>query len=118
MQLMVIALFPSAEDASLGLDNLSEAEFGPSALSLVMRTGREVDALANASGPLNKLPPEQLPDRLRRLGLREGDARGYLDGVLKGEVFIAVSTPPGSESAAQEILAGANARDVRLVSSR
>ncbi|HEX2987764.1 MAG TPA: hypothetical protein VHS06_06285, partial [Chloroflexota bacterium] len=75
----------------------------------------DVDALADASGPLNKLSPDQLADRLRRFGLAEEDARGYRDAVLRGGVFIAVSTPKGAESAAQEILADADATRVRLL---
>ncbi|HEX2987765.1 MAG TPA: hypothetical protein VHS06_06290 [Chloroflexota bacterium] len=82
MQPMAIGLFPSPTEASLGLDNLSEAEFGPSMISLVMKRPEDVDALADASGPLNKLSPDQLADRLRRFGLAEEDARGYRDAVL------------------------------------
>ncbi len=115
MQSVVIALFPNSDQASQGLNNLSEAGFGPPAISLVMRRPEDVDALADASGPLNKLPLDQLPERLHSLGLPEKDALSYRDGVLRGGVFIAVSTPRGSEAAAQEILADADATSIRLL---
>jgi len=116
MQSVVMAVFPSPSDASLGLDNLSEANFGPATISLVMRTTPEVADLANASGPLNGLPLGQLTEKLQGLGLSGKDAEEYRQGVLGGGVFIAVSAPPGSESAAEEILKDANAGNVRVVS--
>ncbi len=112
--MIVIGLFPTASDAALGLNNLAEAEFDFRGVSLVMNSPREVEALAEASGPLNGLPLEQLPGRLATMGLASSDAAGYRDGVAAGGVFIAVDAPVGAEAAA-EILKDANARDIRII---
>ena len=111
---MVIGLFASPSRAALCLSNLAEADFRPPDISLVMRTRREVEELANVSGPLSGLSPANLHGRLVRLGLSPAEAAVYRDGVLQGGVFIALSgTVP--DSVAAEMLGDAEAQSIRVV---
>jgi hypothetical protein len=110
----VIGLFANPSQAALCLSNLAEADFRPPDISLVMRTRREVEELADISGPLTGLSPGDLHDRLVRLGLSLAEAAVYRDGVLQGGVFVALSgTVP--DSVAAEMLGDAAAQGIRVV---
>jgi len=100
---MVIGLLRNPSDASACLDNLYEAEFRPEDISLVMKTSEAVEEIADVSGPLNKLPVDELPARLAGLGLAPAAAALYRLGVEKGGVFIAITSADGEE-AAEEML--------------
>ncbi len=111
---MIIGLFATPSQASLCLDNLAEADFRPSDISLVMRTRRDMEELADASGPLTGLSPEDLYGRLVNLGLSPADAAMYRDGVLQGGVFVALSGA-APDAVAAEMLGDAHARAIRVV---
>jgi hypothetical protein len=111
---LVIGLFPSPTEAALCLDNLAEADFGPNVISLVMSHRADVAKLADSAGPLNAISVEDLPAALGRLGLSPKDAQSYRDGVLAGQVFIAV-TAGGAASTVEEMLRDAGAVQVRVL---
>ncbi len=112
--MLVLGLFATPEDAALALDNLAEADFGPSTLSLVMKSPQEVEKLADASGPLAGTTVAQLPGRLAQLGVSSKDAAAYQKGVLQGGVFIAISAGTAAPAAA-EMLKDANAQAIKVV---
>lgn len=111
---MVIGLFPSADRAGECLSNLEEADFAPRSLSVVMRTRAEGNALANVSGALNGITPDDLARRLQAAGLSAADAASYRDGVLAGGVFVAVEAGD-AEDAAREMLRDAQAQAIRTL---
>ncbi|HVC34353.1 MAG TPA: hypothetical protein VNL16_12655 [Chloroflexota bacterium] len=112
---MVTGLFANANHAAVCLSNLEEADFGPPDLSVVMKTPRDAAALAQVSGALAFLPPDQLATALIARGLDPASAAAYVQGIASGEVFIAVSAGADTDDAAKEMLADHGAREVRVV---
>ena len=111
---VVIGLLPSANAASVCLSNLAEEGFEPAAISVATKTPRDATALADAAGPLTALPPDELSKRLTQRGLSPAEAEAYRDGILKGEVFLAVSAG-AADDAARETLGDHGGRLVRLL---
>lgn len=111
---MVIGLFPNADIAGECLSNLEEADFAPKDISVVMKTPGAAKDLANVSGSLNAIAPDDLARRLEAAGLSAADASGYRDRVLQGDVFVAIDAGDATD-AAKEMLADSRAQRVRVV---
>jgi hypothetical protein len=101
----VIGLFGDASDAEIALNNLAEADYDSSTISVVTSGGARSRRLSDASGPLSLVGANQLPARLGALGLSEQDSGIYAERLAAGAVFIAVEAPDGSEDDAMKILA-------------
>lgn len=114
---MVIGLFSNPDLAGQCLSNLEEADFAPKSISVVMKTRQEVERLADVSGPLNGISPDDLVRRLAARGLSPTDAAAYRDAVLQGSVFVAVSAGH-AEDAAKEMLADAQGQNIRVVGGK
>lgn len=108
---LVIGLLPNADRASLCLSNLAEADFEPNAISLVLKRPSDVATLANVSGPWNAIEVGTLVAKLTGSGLTASAATVYREGVLHGEVFIAINAGEATE-AAREMLADHAARAI------
>lgn len=111
---MVIGLFANPDLAGQCLSNLEEADFAPRSISVVMKTRQEVEQLADVSGPLNGISPDDLVTRLVQAGLSATDAAAYRDAVLRGGVFVAVN-PGHAQDAAKEMLGDAQGQNIRVV---
>ncbi|MGE5444168.1 MAG: hypothetical protein ACM3SR_06125 [Ignavibacteriales bacterium] len=112
---MIIGILTQVEDAEGALNNLAEADFKPSHISVVMADKEQANAISDTSGILTGTPVEDLADALVKLGLKK-DALRYQDMVKKGGVFMAVSTESkDEEEAVKEILKGQNGRLVKKI---
>jgi hypothetical protein len=88
---MIIGIFTQVADAEGALNNLAEADFKPSNISLIMATKEQAQVISDTSGILTGTPVEELADALVKAGLKK-DALKYQDMIKKGGVFIAVAT--------------------------
>lgn len=113
---LVIGLFDRPSNAALCLDNLAEADFGPSVTSLVMKTGVDAKAIANVSGSLSGLSVGDLSKKLASLGVPSSEVVAYGKGILDGGALIAVDAEDSDTArAAAEMLQDAKARLIRTV---
>ena len=111
---MVIGLFDNANHVAVCLSNLREADFPPQDLSVVTSDPKRAASLANVSGPLTGLNPDDLVKRLVTLGLSPADAEPYRVGLRQGSVVVAVSTA-GADAAAAETLQDHQATAIRIL---
>jgi uncharacterized membrane protein len=110
---MIIGIFTQVADAEGALNNLAEADFKPSNISLIMATKEQAQVISDTSGILTGTPVEELADALVKAGLKK-DALKYQDMIKKGGVFIAVATQGrDQEEAVKEILKGQNGRLIK-----
>ncbi len=115
MSATVIGLFARASDAEIALNNLNEAEYEPSTISVITSDPSRTHTLTDVQGALSQVPVEQLPARLTALGLPAAESGGYGERVAAGAILIAVAAPPGSEEAAAEILSDQKAEMIRTL---
>ncbi len=101
---MLIAIFPDTSVVETLLNNLSEAEFDLTQVSVITRDLKLRDAIAQDAGPLKAIRPENLAARLAQAGLPQADAKPYADAIMQGKVLVAMAAPPESLAAAQEML--------------
>ncbi len=101
---MVIGLIPNTSKTETLLNNLAEADFKLSDVSVIMRDLKTRNAIAKDAGPFQGVTASTLPAKLVQHGLSKADAQAYGDAVNKGSVFIAIACPQESQSAAVEML--------------
>jgi hypothetical protein len=109
----IIGLFTRASDAEIALNNLDEAGYEPSTVSVVTADAARTRALTDAHGPLSQVAAGQLAARLVALGLSAADSGVYGQRTAAGQIFVAVEAPDGSENDAMEILTDQKAELVR-----
>ncbi len=112
---MVIGIVPNISKAETLLNNLSEADFDLSDVSVIASDLAKRNAIAPDAGPFKGVSAVRLSNELARLGLSKAGARAYGDAVAKGGVFVAVSAPKDSESAAVEMLKDYGSRRIRII---
>ncbi len=112
---MVIGIIPNISKAETLLNNLSEADFSLSDVSVIMRDRKQRDAIASDAGPFKGVSATNLPNRLVRQGMSKSDAKAYRDAVTKGGVFVAIAAAKDSESAAVDMLDDYNPRLVKVL---
>jgi hypothetical protein len=110
---LVIGLFAGASDAEIALNNLAEAGYDESMVSVVTNSASRTQKLTAARGELSQVAIDRLPARLAALGLPAADAQSCGARVAAGAILIAVAAPDGSEDAAAEILGDQKAELVR-----
>ncbi len=101
---MIIAILPDASTTEILLNNLSEADFNLSDVSVVMRDLKTRRAIAPDTGPLKGVSPKGVVARLTEAGLSQQDARRCGDAVAQGKVLVAMTVPTGAEQAAKEMI--------------
>lgn len=113
---LVIGLFDTPNNAAQCLDNLAEADFGPSVTSLVMKTRADAKAIADVTGSLAGLSVDDLSKRLASLGVSSSDVSAYAGSILAGGALIAIDAEDTETArAAAEMLQDARARLIRTV---
>lgn len=115
---LVIGLLPTDSDAEIALNNLAEAEFKPSSISVATSDPRRTAALTDTPGALGKLAPDQAAARLQALGAAAEDCQRWQAGLAGGGVLVTVVTPPDAAAAAEEILANQKATQTRALRLR
>lgn len=114
----VIGLFAGASEAEIALNNLAEADYDSSTISVVSADAARAQALSNAQGPLSRVAADRLPTRLEALGLSAQESATYGQRLASGAVFVAVEAPDGSENDAMEILTDQKAELVHCLPGR
>ncbi len=112
---MIIAVLPNSSHAESLLNNLSEADFKLSTVSLIMSDQKIQKALGQDAGPFKGVAPQDLAARLVKAGLPQSDTAAYTNAVGQGQVFFAMTPPPASQSAAAEMLQDASAQLIRVI---
>ena len=100
---MIVGILPNASTAEILLNNLSEADFDLSDVSVIMQDLKLRDAIAQDGGPLQGADLSNLSARLVQAGLSAPDAKLYRDALAQGKVLVALTAPSGSEQAAKEM---------------
>ncbi len=112
---MVIGILPSTSRVESLLNNLSEADFKLSDVSVITSDPNQRDVIASDAGPLKGTSAADLRNKLVKHGLNQSDANAYRDAVMKGGVFVAVASGKDSESATLEMLKDYGPQLVRVL---
>ena len=101
--MIIFGVFPNASNAEILLNNLSEADFDLSDVSVVMRTSKQRNAFAQDCGPLKGATMSNLSEKLLRSGLPTEACDLYRDALLDGKVLVAMNVTPETKAAAKEM---------------
>lgn len=112
---MVIGIVPNTSKTETLLNNLSEADFNLSDVSVIMSDPKKRNAIASDAGPFKGASAANLPKELVKHGISQSQANAYRDAVKKGGVFVAIAGGKDSESAAGEMLKDYDSRLVKIV---
>ncbi len=110
---MIVGIIPDSSSVETLLNNLSEADFDLSAMSVIMADVKTRNALAHDTGPLKGARVTTLAARLAGTGLSPEAAAHCRDAVAAGKVLVAMKVPPESVAAAREMLADYSAELVQ-----
>lgn len=110
---MILGILPKVSNAEILLNNLSEADFELSDVSVIMKNLKQRDAIAPDGGPLKGADLSKVFDRLVQAGVPAEDARLYRDAVAQGKVLIAMTVPPEAQQAAIEMLQDHSAEHIK-----
>ncbi len=100
---MILAILPNSSAAESLLNNLSEADFDLSHVSVMMKNTGLRDKIARDTGPLVHAAPTQVGGALRALGTAEDAARHAQEAVDNDKVVVAMDVDPKYELAAREM---------------
>lgn len=112
---MVIGLIANSSTTESLLNNLSEAEFELSDVSVIMRDPKARDVIADDAGPFKGVLAADLPARLALAKVSPQDAKAFGDKVIAGKVFVAIAAAKASEGAAAEMLKDVQAELIKIV---
>ncbi len=110
---MILGVLSNASTTETLLNNLAEADFDLSNVSVIMRDLKQRNAIAQDGGPLKGASLSNISDRLIQAGLSSQEARLYRDAVAQGKVLIAMMVLPESQQAAKEMLQDYSAELIR-----
>ncbi len=114
---MVIGLVPDVSRAETLLNNLDEAGFSMSDVSVITRDPGMSSAIAKNGGPFRSTTVDRLAAKLQQHGLSKLDAQAYADAVRQGSAFIAIAAPRESQEAAVEMLNDYTPQRVKVIPS-
>jgi len=100
---IIFGILPTSSNAEILLNNLSEADFDLSDVSVVMRSSKLRNAFAQDCGPLEGATMSNLSERLLRLGLSAEACSLYHAALLDGKVLVAMKVTPETKDAAKEM---------------
>lgn len=112
---MILALVPNSSSVETLLNNLSEADFKLSDVSVILSDQKLQKAIADDAGPLKGVAPTSLAAKLIQDGVSKADAATYSNGVLQGKALIAMTPSKESQAAAIEMLKDASAELIKVV---
>ncbi len=112
---MVIGIVPDASKTETLLNNLSEADFKLSSVSVIMSDPKQRNAIASDAGPFKGTSAANLPNQLVKHGLSQSDANAYQDAIMKGGVFVAIASGKATDSAAADMLRDYNPQLLKVV---
>ncbi len=117
MDELIVGVIPDASTAEILLNNLSEADFKLSDISLIMRDQKLRNKIAKDTGPLKGVRFDQLAERLVKVGLSEQDAQAYQAAVAQGKVLAVMKTTPDVAEAAKEMFADQSGESIKEIKS-
>lgn len=100
---MILAVLPTTANVESLLNNLSEADFDLNSVSVILQDLSLRDKIANDAGPFKGVTAAALPARLARAGLSKQAMPPFLAAIEKGQAFVALDPPAGTEQAALEM---------------
>ncbi len=100
---MIIAIIPKSSSVETLLNNLSEADFSLSDVSVVLKNQKLRDQIADDAGPLKGVTFANLTASLVQHGLSKQDAQQYANAVAHGQALVAMNVAPESQQAAVEM---------------
>lgn len=112
---IIIGIIPSS-DAQTAIDNLVEAEFEESALSLIMKNNKRARTIIDDQGPLKGTTFSNAEQKLQQLGTAN-KPQDFIKSLNDGKALIAVSAPGDSVEAAKEILQDYKAEFITILSA-
>ncbi len=115
MDKWIIGIIPDASTAEILLNNLSEADFKLSDVSLILSDPKLQRKIAKDTGPLKGVQSNQISARLAQAGLSAQDAQAYQDAVAQGKVLAVMKTAPDTAEAAKEMFSDQSGESIREV---
>lgn len=114
---MIIGIIPDASTAEILLNNLSEADFKLSDVSIIMQDQKLRKKIAKDTGPLKGVRYDQISAFLMKAGLSEQDAQSYQNAVDQGKVLAAMNAAPDVAEAAKEMFADQSGQSIMEIKS-
>lgn len=115
--MVVVGLFIRDNDAATALNNLDEAEFPATSISVITSDPARATDLTDVKGPWSGLSPDALGPRLSRAGMAPADCEAYVGRISAGAACIAVRVSIQTAVAAEEILTDQKAEAVQTLTS-
>ena len=106
---MILAILPDASKAEALLNNLSEADFDISKVSIIMQDVATRNKITQDTGPLKGVKPAQLMGGLKRAGILPDTSQRTADALKSGKVVVAMDVDPKYEQAARQMFADMSA---------
>ncbi len=100
---LIVAILPDASKTESLLNNLSEADFDLSSVSVLMQDVALRDKIAGDTGPLQGVKPAQAAAGLNKAGVSDAAVRKCADAIKQGKAVVAMKVDPKYESAATEM---------------
>ncbi len=100
---MILAILPDASKSETLLNNLSEADFDISNVSVIMQDVDMRDKIAKDAGPLKGAKPAQLSAALKKAGASPASVQRGVEAVKSGKALVAMKVDPKYEQAAREM---------------
>jgi len=110
---MIVGILPNGSTAEILLNNLSEADFDLTQVSVIMRDLEQRNAITQDGGPFQGADLNTISDRLIHAGLSSNDARLFREKVAEGKVLVAMTVPPDAQAAAVEMFQDHSAEMIR-----
>ena len=109
---MILAILPDVSKVETLLNNLSEADFDLSDVSVIMQETAARDKIARDTGPLKGAKPAQFSEALKKAGISGASEKRCVDAVKSGKALVAMKVDPQYEQAAREMFADMSAEMV------
>ncbi len=100
---MILAVLATTSNVETLLNNLSEADFDPNSVSVIMQDSNLRDKIASDAGPFKGVTAATLPASLAHAGLTKQAAQPVLAALKKGQAFVAMNPPAESVQAALDM---------------
>ncbi|HEX2698298.1 MAG TPA: hypothetical protein VHM28_11370 [Anaerolineales bacterium] len=100
---MILGILPDAAHTEILLDNLSEADFDLSDVSVILQDEEVRNSLASDPGPLGSVEPDQVSAALVHLGVSKENADTCQRAVNEGKVLVTMNVDEKYRAAAEEM---------------
>jgi hypothetical protein len=109
---MILAILPDPSKAESLLNNLSEADFDPKDVSIIMKNTALKKKIAPDAGPLKGVMAAQLSGALQKAGISQDQIQRCEAAVAQGKAVVAMKVDPKYEAAARQMFEDVSAEIV------